>query len=69
MSLTSSWLYTCVLQYMRREGWTGREDKKMHVIPCFPLSRQPQSRDQHWIGTYCALGTILLHIEIKGSAQ
>lgn len=51
----------------RRVGRKRRQ--KMHAIPCFPLSHQPQSKDQHWIGTSCTLGAILLHTETKGSAQ
>lgn len=35
----------------------------------FPLSHQPQSKDQHWIGIYCTLGAILLHTLIKGTVQ
>lgn len=48
----------------------GQEEKAEKCMPSlFPFVTPTSEQDQHWIGSYCALGASLLHTEIKGSAQ
>lgn len=67
MPLASSWLYTCVLQYTRREGWAGREDRKMYAIPVFLCHTNLRARIN--TGLVLTVHWVLVYYILKSKAQ